>query len=285
MSNKQNAVCEQHLESLASAVAKQIIHTDNLLLPTVASTVDRGLWLDVSSETPVPKYFYGGEVYTLGGANGDKEYKIPDNLVAYLPFDEDVPYDILDNAWTSHGSPSISTEIKRFGKGSAHFGYNSYLLAENLFDVNADKWTFDCWVYYTSLVGENNGIFAAGTAKKVTVPCRYGVTVTETNCNIAAPSDDSWQFAPTMATPVLNQWLHFAAVKDGNAFYFFENGVLLSKTEALNLPMHVHEDNTFWLGGTTYGADTDVYLDSVRFFNTALWTENFTPPSIKDYFE
>lgn len=39
-----------------------------LTLPTVASSVDGGIWLDVTDSPPAIKFFYGGTTYSLGGA-------------------------------------------------------------------------------------------------------------------------------------------------------------------------------------------------------------------------
>ena len=36
-------------------------------LPTVASSIDGGIWLDVTDSPPAIKFFYGGTTYTLSG--------------------------------------------------------------------------------------------------------------------------------------------------------------------------------------------------------------------------
>lgn len=141
MTNGQNVARSRHLEELANAAKRytlrEILDVTNavatelenisiggggssstgIILPTVANSVDGGFWLDVSGDTPVPKFFYGGNVYTLGGtssSSGSETPSTPDYseyLIAYLPFDTSATEDTCGNTWTAYGSPTIQNGV------------------------------------------------------------------------------------------------------------------------------------------------------------------------------
>jgi len=199
------------------------------------------------------------------------------NLKAYLPFDESATADKRDVSWTATGNVSLSTEIKKFGAASVHLPNGAYLTANNIIDLNAEKWTFDCWAYLVSS-SSDNGYFALSAR---TDASRYGIINSNDGIWIAATSS-GWQAKNTSITfpSVKNQWVHLAIVKNGTTVTFYQDGasVWSFTTSALD------NSGAFILGGNYYGYDTDIYFDEVRIVEgEALWTDNFTPPTETDY--
>lgn len=199
------------------------------------------------------------------------------NLISWLPFDTSTTLDKLGNTWTAHGNVSLSAEISRFGNASVHLPSGAYLTASNIIDLNIDAWTFDAWIYRVSDTGDD-GYFALSSGSSG----RHGILTGYDGVWIAVPGGGSWQasnrnllFPSTTA-----KWNHVAIVKDGMSLNFYENGDLVwtaTITDSLD------DNGLFYLGGDNYGYGNDLYIDEVRFHNTALWTENFTPPTADDY--
>lgn len=200
------------------------------------------------------------------------------NLVAWLPFDESTTQDLCGNTWTATGDVSFSTTVKKFGTASVHLPNGARLVANNIINLNADKWTFDCWAYLVSS-SSDEGYFALSAR---TDGARYGIINSNDGIWIAKKGGGSWQAKNEnlLFPSVKNQWVHLAIVKSGSTVIFYQDGVSVWSftTSALD------NNGAFILGGNYYGYDTDIYFDEVRFFDgVALWTENFTPPTAANY--
>ena len=284
-----NAVVARHLEALANAAKNYTIAelanvsvSNEHILPTVASSVNGGFWLDVSGDTPVPKFYYGGVSYPFGGIVTPSTPDYSQYLVGYLPFENSTTEDTCGNTWTATGNVSLEIAPVKFGAKSLHCPAGAYIRAQNVLNLYAEKWTFDCWANYQSIQAENAGAVALGTTSTQGYN-RYGVIVWDKDIGIAG-NGDSWQLdqaTPNNFPSALNQWVHIAIVKNGTAITFFEDGQTVASHTLTETP---RVGSYFWLGATPYGANTDVYLDNVRFFEgVALWTSNFTPPTANDY--
>lgn len=200
------------------------------------------------------------------------------NLKVWLPFDESPTADKCGNTWTATGNVSLSTTITKNGSASVHLPSGAYLTANNVIDLNADKWTFDCWCYCVSS-SSNNGFFglSAGASRRGIIANNDGVWV-------ASSGGGSWQNSNSnlLFPSVKNQWVHLAIVKDGTSLNFYQDGVNVWAITTSRL----NDNDVFTLGGNSYGYGNDLYFDEVRFYEgTALWAENFTPPTAEDYIQ
>lgn len=203
----------------------------------------------------------------------------PTNLKSWLPFDESATADKCGNSWTITGNAALSTAIKKFGAASIHLPKGAYLTANGIINLNADKWTFDCWVYLVSSSGDE-GYFALSAKTNAN---RYGIINSNDGIWIAA-TRSGWQAKNEnlLFPSIKNQWVHLAIVKNGSTVTFYQDGVSVWSftTSALD------NSGAFILGGNYYGYNTDIYFDEVRFVEgEALWTDNFTPPTAEDYLE
>ncbi|MBR0060024.1 MAG: LamG domain-containing protein, partial [Selenomonadaceae bacterium] len=197
-------------------------------------------------------------------------------LKVWLPFDESATADKCGNTWTATGNVSLDTTITKFGGASVHLPSGAYLTANNIINLNADKWTFDAWAYCVSSTGDDGFIALSEGAS------RRGITAGNDGVYVASSGGGSWQKSTSSVKfpSVKNQWVHLAIVKNDTTVTFYQDGVSVWSftTSALN------NNGVFILGGSSYGYGNDIYFDEVRFFEgDALWTENFTPPTAEDY--
>ena len=224
---------------------------------------------------------------TYAVAKDPTYFDTEDYLVSYLKFDESATKDECGNTWTATGSVSLDTTIKKFGSASLHCQNNGRIVAQNVLDINADKWTFDAWFYSTLDwgTGTHMGFFTFGTVNTVGWN-RYGL-MQERKKVIIAGSGDSWQITGDFVfnSAVANQWHHLAVVKNGDHVLLFFDGVLVKDH---TLTSTIRNGGYFWLGTSMYTAanneSPNVYIDNVRVFDgVALWTSDFTPPTAADY--
>ena len=213
---------------------------------------------------------YNNIQYTLTNETWVKEkcFKVGWPLNNILP---------INISWTATGNVSTSSDIKKEGISSIHLPNGAYLVSNDIINLNTDKWTFDCWAYLVSSSADN-GYFALSAR---TDDNRYGIIVSNDGIWVADVTH-GWQAKNESITfpSVKNQWVHLAIVKNGQQVTFYQNGtsVWSFQTTALD------NSGKFILGGNNYGYNTDIYFDQVRFVKyTALWTENFIPPTTEDY--
>lgn len=197
-------------------------------------------------------------------------------LKAWLPFDESTTADKCGNSWAVTGNVSLDTTITKFGGASVHLPSGAYLTANNVIDLNADKWTFDAWAYCVSSTGADGFLALSEGAN------RRGIIAANDGVYVASSGGSSWQTKNTslLFPSVKNQWVHLAIVKNGTNVTFYQDGISVWSftTSGLN------NNGVFILGGCSYGNGNNIYFDEVRFFDgVALWTANFTPPTAEDY--
>ena len=199
-----------------------------------------------------------------------------ENLVAWLPFDTSTTEDYFNNVWTPHGDVSLSTEITKFGGASVHLPSGAYLTADNIIDLNADKWTLSYWCYRVTSSGDE-GYIGLGEGSN-----RHGIIAGSDGVYVATANGGSWQAKHTsLGFPnVSEQWVHLEIDKDGTSLKFFRDGVLVWTATIGTL----NDTGLFILGGNSYGYTNDLYFDEVQFYEgVALHSEDFTPPTEDDY--
>ena len=143
----------------------------------------------------------------------------------------------------------------------------------------ADSNTFECWIYYNSLPGNN--LFLG-------VESSYWVGYNHTAVGGASNkfvftiyNGSSWQAVSSSTTPVVNTWYHIAAVKDGTSLKMFVNGVLENTTTMSGTAAAVTDFfNIGKWNQAAAGQGVNGYLSNVRVCKGhAVYTSNFIPPT------
>ncbi len=178
--------------------------------------------------------------------------------------------DIMGNAWTATGSPSISTAQSKFG-GSSLYVNGGYIStpAQAAFTFNSNNFTIESWVYPTAsgtfdIVGNNHSNDGNIT---------WVLGTTTGNVVRFTGWTNTW-LTGTKALS-LNTWTHVAVVRSGNIISLYINGVLdvtaaftqvLSGSQILQIG---YDLNGYWSG----------YIDELRITNgAARYLNSFTPP-------
>jgi len=183
---------------------------------------------------------------------------------------------------TVNGNPEISA-FNPYGqeseyavgenKGSSSFdGAGDYLslASSSDFGLGNGSWTVECWYYLTSSVASaNKYLFDFGT---------NGLRVQLYNGTFYLVTSAGDTISQSQSGLNVNQWYHFAGVRDGNTIRLFING-LASGTAATSENMAA---TTLRIGA--YGGNSNYnfpgYISDFRIVKgTAVYTSGFTPPT------
>ena len=178
----------------------------------------------------------------------------------------------------TNNNVTVNTATTKFGKGSLYFnGSNSSLNLQAYEDLKfgSSNFTVDWWEYRSRNAGSVFNISYAGVG--------YGFLATHSNGTLlyAASAENTWDlFNGVIAfSPSVNQWVHWAIVRNGSQWRTYKNGVKF--WEGTNSkPL-----NTSSIAGTVIGSQalgTDFfqgYIEEFRISNVARWTDNFMPPT------
>ena len=151
-------------------------------------------------------------------------------------------------------------------------------LSSTQFTFGTNNFTVEGWFYLTGLNSTADGIFQQGTSSfpASTTNSVAFATVSTTNFQIYANNINT-TFSPAVV-PVLNQWYHFAIVRNSGTTTAYLNGVSkLSISDATNYT------GTYFGIGNIYGSNAyymNGYISNFRVVNgTAVYTSAFTPPT------
>ena len=184
---------------------------------------------------------------------------------------------------------TLNTTVKKFGSSSFYFnGSNAYLDLSNLISFGSGNFTIDFWVYFLNNTKGYQGLI---DNRNVNSDYNSWVVYMEQNNSFQfiASAGSGWTvIMPISSTVTLNTWYHIAVVRNGNNWYTFKDGVIVTtrtnNTTVISTPTSPIRIGTGKQG--TYGLTSSCYfngyMDEIRISNTARWTENFTPP-IKAY--
>ena len=143
----------------------------------------------------------------------------------------------------------------------------------------ADSNTFECWIYYNSLPGNN---LFLGVESSYWVGYNHtGVGGASNKFVFTIYNGSSWQAVSSSTTPVVGTWYHIAAVKDGTSLKMFVNGVLENTTTMSGTAAAVTDFfNIGKWNQASAGQGVDGYLSNVRVCKGhAVYTSNFAPPT------
>ncbi len=187
---------------------------------------------------------------------------------------------------TVGGNAQIDTAQSKFGGASALFdGTNDSLSVADSEDFNFGNgdFTIDLWVRFNAFPNNAGIVFydqrsSNGDAFNLSLDVPGGGA--DKTLNIA-DSGGLGLIISRIWNPSLAVWYHVAAVRSGNDFKLFIDGVQLGVT-ATNSGTLNNQTGTIDIGLTTISNvnDFDGHIDEYRVSKgIARWTENFTPPA------
>lgn len=165
----------------------------------------------------------------------------------------------------------ISNSQTKFGNGSYYFNGSARIDIPTpfSFDFSTGNFTVDYWAYQTqSLSGGVPFIFAGD-------PDLFTVYIVGGNLTLFFGTQF---FLVTLTSEKLNQWIHYALVKNGSSIKFFENGIQ-TYTASTDIAIPNPIDYIRSIGGRNDQSQYfKGYIEEFRVSNIARWTQNFTPP-------
>lgn len=180
------------------------------------------------------------------------------------------------------GNVQVSTAQAKFGSTSIYFDGSGDVLsvpANPVFNFGTGDFTIECWLYPTAsatvyLVGQAASNDYAPVLLYLTSG-RPGIAV--------SPSNGTWSINAYVANPLtLNTWSHVAAVRSGNKWSIYVNGVENVLAASSAVTPYISTD-PLGIGGEATGAPNYPYygyIDDLRITRGyARYTTNFTPPS------
>ena len=238
---------------------------DTYVLGTASSTVDGGVWYELTNSVPQLKLHTGNYNY---GFNYDSiTYKGNNaNLVAYLLFTNNFA-DACGNEWAATGNPSIVD-------GALYLNGSSYLMNSTISDsIGELPWTIDFWV---SATGESR-LFGTFNAKYNRDQRNQWVSAFWENGHVTLHFYDHPEAGQITVTSGTRH--HLAFTYDGTTIRLFVDGVL-----SIAYEHEITLGGEFLIGTSpnTAGFLTGS-IDHFRIWKTALWTTDFTPPATADY--
>lgn len=192
---------------------------------------------------------------------------------------------------TGSARPSIRSPFSAGNGGSYKFdtATSSQIIIPNssVFNAGSNNFTAELWAYIPAFPANNTELFAIATNSATTgqATCRIVVQTNGSVFFLCNNASNGWINTSTTAAGVITagSWFHYAAVRNGNTFTLYINGVsrltytysgvvgyLTSSTTHLgNLPV-----------GTGFTGASNCYITNARWVNgTAVYTSGFTPPT------
>ena len=175
---------------------------------------------------------------------------------------------------------AISKEQSKFGRQSLYFNGNAILkIPQTAIPLKQNNFTIDWWEYccQSSCGTRISTAFTPGQSYGgLLIGYQGGTVYASTEIN------NGWNLisSVSMLSVTVNQWVHWALVRNGSKFLSFKNGQKFAETN-LNGSIAYNELYDIAIGGYReqdpsyfYG-----YIDELRISNIARWTTNFTPPT------
>jgi len=241
------------------------------------------------------RYVVGSQVYT-----GTSDITLPTspltavtNTNLLLNFKDAGIYDRSGiNNLDTVGNAQIDTAVKKYGSGSIEFdGSGDYLkgiASADELNMGTGDWTIEGWYYvrtrttaYPLIIGNNDSGFNAG-ALAITTSNNDSAPSRHEKLTLADYDDTSARVLSASSAHNLNQWYHFAVVRNGTNITIYRDGTsVASKTISSALTYDWGLNGVLVGGGNWDGANSysDAIFDDLRITKgLARYTANFTPP-------
>lgn len=187
-----------------------------------------------------------------------------------------IPDLAMQNNLETVGNAQVSTSVKKYGTGSLAFdGTGDYLSASNVafaFGATAD-YTVEGWAYRSASTDDVGIVATRGATVGFSVFFYGGVLYFQQSYDSGTADN------VTETMPPINQWFHFAAVRNSGVLRLYINGVstntatstkdLVSTSLVIGKELNNY-DTYYWPG----------YIDDLRITKgLARYTADFTPPA------
>jgi hypothetical protein len=180
-------------------------------------------------------------------------------------------------AITANGNAQISTSIKKFGTGAGYFAYgdSSYLESEpsSEFGLGTEDFTIEMWLYKDTGITNWNGFFCINRYDDDGILIRV-----QTVFDSLYIGGEVYDWYPSTHFP-LNQWNHFAFVRNSGVIKIYING---TEVFTANNSNNLGSTGIVTVGASShsYGEGFGGYIDEVRVIKgQAKYITNFTPPT------
>jgi hypothetical protein len=214
-----------------------------------------------------------------------------DNLVLAMPFNEangfrDVSSRNRNPA--AYGNVAISTAQSKYYGSSAYFdGSTSQLTspfsANGDFDFGSGNFTIEGWI--NPLVSTRTGIIAANNGSQTAsalIPFQIETTPSSGNLLLVLGNGSSafTVGGNSVGLTAINQWYHFAAVRNGTNVSLYLNGVAVGINTAVTGSLATSGVTNLYVGQLGFSTGYfNGYLQDLRIYKgLAKYTANFTPP-------
>ena len=173
---------------------------------------------------------------------------------------------------TASGSASISTAQSKFGGASGLFPGGSHITFPATIPFNSDPFTVECWVYPTTLDGNN--IYSARTSGS-------GITFRLlSNGELNFFYGHGTSAFQTTAGVSLNTWSHVAVTRDSNNLFTLWIDGVSSATSTITASMGTGATPVIGKAASFGGEYFKGYIDELRVTKgVCRYTANFTPPT------
>ncbi|CAO3363085.1 LamG-like jellyroll fold domain-containing protein [Azospirillum melinis] len=185
----------------------------------------------------------------------------------------------------------LSTAQARFGASSAYCNqsagggifigeYDNKFHADLAF--GSDDFTIDFQIYPISWTSNTGSVF--GYSVMGTDLSSFGIRATTTTdqYKLVYSTNGTTQIDSPGFTIATGAWSHVAVTRSGPNLYIFVNGVLQGAAITVGTASLFYGTNPFWRFGEFYNAGyLNGYMDEIRLKRgEAVWTSNFTPPTV-----
>lgn len=184
------------------------------------------------------------------------------------------------NTIAAVGAPTTTTQnpfYQAAGYYSVATGTSRYLAVgyTTAFDLGSSDFTFECWVYPTSITAGNNNLLAHWGSGTTSYIFRY---VAGGRPQFSANFGGTVNVTGTTTAVIVNQWNHVAITRSSTTVYLFVNGLLDATTGTVGAISSFSSPIT--IGAYTDGTTEYVFgnISNMRLIkNQALYTSSFTP--------
>jgi hypothetical protein len=291
---------------LSNPISVSIKHGDNLInrialttYPKKVDTITKVLY-SLSSTTEITS----GKTLTIKSSYTDPDggatvnaisdtmisptllsaYTIDANTYALLHFNgsngSTTITDEYGTTWSSHNGACLSTSIKKLGTASCYFdGTDDYVTSVNsgIYDFGYSDFTIDWWEYRTS--SSNGNCSIARNSYSEYSAWQLGFSNGSNLKGYMSKTGSDWDIgAFDMGEITLNEWVHFAIVRDGSQFYAFKNGDITDKwTSTYSFVVQNYGVSIGLINSSTTPLYFEGYIDELRITNgIARWTSAFS---------
>lgn len=169
----------------------------------------------------------------------------------------------------------VSSDQSKFGGKSLYFNGASALLFPPSTIVYGDRdFTIDWWEYCTG----TNGM----TRYSTMYDGSSGMSVGYAGTDLYMARNSAWDMlalTKTAFSVTVNQWVHWALVRNGNSVKTYRNGVQFASATVSGAVQAVTSQMCIGAHGGGNYQYFHGYIDEFRISDIARWTADFTPPS------